>query len=77
MLALLNIADAHMIIFALNYLDEGLLYSNVYTNEKGRKIGLAVVIMIYAAYFSYCFGVFMYLFITQPLFRPSPDVDSE
>jgi len=66
-----------MIIFALNYLDEGLLYSNVYSSEKGRKIGLAVVIMIYAVYFSACFGVFMYLFFTQPLFRPSPDADIE
>lgn len=77
LLALANIADAHMIIFALNYLDEGIQYSNVYTNERGRKIWLAVVILLYAVYFSACFGVFIYLFFTQPVFRPSPDAGIE
>ena len=73
LLALQNIPDAHMIIFALSYLDKSILNSNVYTNERGRKIGLAVVILIYAVYFTACVGVFIYLFWTQPVFRPSPD----
>ena len=62
-----------MIIFALSYLDKSILNSNVYTNERGRKIGLVVVILIYAVYFTASFGVFIYLFLTQPVFRPSPD----
>lgn len=62
-----------MIIFALRYFDEGIMNSNVYTNEKGRKIGLAFVMLIYAVYFTACVWVFIYLFLTQPVFRPSPD----
>lgn len=75
-LALVNVADAHMIIFALKYFDEGILYSNVYTNERGRKIGLASVCLVYGAYFVACFGVFIYLFFTQPVFKPSANADT-
>ena len=69
-ISLLNVADAHLLVFALKYFDEGITCSNVYTSEKGRKIGLAVVLVIYTVYFVACFGVYAYICYSQPVFRP-------
>lgn len=63
-----------MIVFALKYLDKGIEYSRVITNQNFLKAIFYTTVVLYSLYFLVCFGGAMYVFATSPVFKPSEGI---